>query len=129
MSHKPSKRSWRALNWLNFFAADISDGVGPFLAVYLASNLRWEPGSIGMAIAATQLSMVIFQSPAGLVVDATRKKRLPIIGASIAVGLLALVWPALRSLPVVLVCQVALGLAASFYVPTLVALARTMCGG
>ena len=31
MSEKPSKRNWTALNWLNFFAADISDGVGPFL--------------------------------------------------------------------------------------------------
>lgn len=125
---KPSKQSWIALNWLNFFAADVSDGVGPFLAVYLASNLAWGPGAIGMAIAATQLSMVVFQSPAGLVVDHTRRKRLPIIGASLAVGSLAMLWPSLRSLPIVIVCQVALGLAASFYVPSLVALARRMGG-
>ena len=128
MSEKPSKRSWMALNWLNFFAADISDGVGPFLAVYLASNLDWKAGAIGMAIAATQLSMVVGQAPAGLVVDRTRRKRLPIIVASIVVGSVALLWPALRTLPTVLVCQVALGLAASFYVPTLVALATAMCG-
>jgi MFS family permease len=117
-----------ALNWLNFFAADISDGVGPFLAVYLASNLGWQAGAIGMAIAATQLSMVIGQAPAGLVVDRARRKRLPIIVASIVVGSVALVWPAISTLPVALVCQVVLGLAASFYVPTLVALAATMCG-
>lgn len=128
MSEKPSKRSRTALNWLNFFAADISDGVGPFLAVYLASNLNWQAGAIGMAIAATQLSMVIGQAPAGLVVDRMRRKRLPIIVASIVVGSVALLWPALRNLPTVLVCQVVLGLAASFYVPSLVALAATMCG-
>src|SRR5687768_8357096 len=116
MSDKPSKRSWVALDWLNFFAADISDGVGPFLAVYLASNLQWQPSSIGIALAATQLSMVLGQSPAGFVVDRTRRKRIPIIAASLVVGSVALFWPALRSLPVVLVCQVALGLAASFYV-------------
>ena len=129
MSAKPSKRSWTALNWLNFFAADISDGVGPFLAVYLASNLNWQAGAIGMAIAATQLSMVIGQAPAGLVVDRTRRKRLPIILASILVGSVALLWPALRTLLPVLVCQVVLGLAASFYVPSLVALAATTTSG
>jgi MFS family permease len=117
-----------ALNWLNFFAADISDGVGPFLAVYLASNLKWQSGDIGMAMAATQLAMVVGQSPAGFVVDSTRRKRLPIIVASLLVGTTALLWPALRSLPVVLVCQVGLGLAASFYVPTLVALASALGG-
>ncbi len=47
MSEKTSKRSWIALNWLNFFAADISDGVGPFLAVYLASSLQWPSSHIG----------------------------------------------------------------------------------
>ena len=53
MEEKLSTRSVNGLNWLNFFAADISDGVGPFLAVYLATNLHWQPGNIGMAIAAT----------------------------------------------------------------------------
>lgn len=128
MSEKPSKRSWVALNWLNFFAADISDGVGPFLAVYLASNLHWESGAIGMAIAATQLSMVVGQSPAGAVVDRTRRKRIPIIVASLVVGTTSLFWPSLRSLPVALVCQVVLGLAASFYMPSLVALASALSG-
>ncbi|WP_159396577.1 MFS transporter [Sorangium cellulosum] len=113
---------------MNFFAADISDGVGPFLAVYLASNLHWQPGAIGMAIAATQLSMVVGQSPAGFVVDRTRRKRIPIIIASLVVGTTALFWPFLRSLPVVLFCQVVLGLAASFYIPTLVALASALSG-
>jgi MFS family permease len=128
MSEKPSKRSWTALNWLNFFAADVSDGVGPFLAVYLASNLQWSPSHIGMAIAATQLSMVVGQSPAGFVVDRIRRKRLPILLASAAVGTVALFWPALRGLGVVLFCQIVLGLAASFYIPTLVSLAASLSG-
>ena len=128
MPEKPSKRSRAALNWLNFFAADISDGVGPFLAVYLASNLHWQAGAIGTAIAATQLAMVVGQSPAGLAVDRTRRKRVPIIAASLVVGTTALVWPFVRTLPAAVACQVVLGLAASFYVPTLVALASGLGG-
>lgn len=79
MSEKPTNRSLKVLNWLNFFAADISDGVGPFLTVYLASNLQWSPGDIGIAIAATTFSMVAGQSPAGYVVDHTRKKEFPLL--------------------------------------------------
>lgn len=119
-------RSMTALNWLNFFAADISDGVGPFLAVYLASTLHWQPGAIGIAISATTLAMVLGQGPAGYVVDNTRRKRVPIIVASIVSGVVAFMMPALESFPVILTCQVILGLAASFYAPTLVALAATL---
>jgi MFS family permease len=86
MTEKTPTRSLTALNWLNFFAADISDGVGPFLAVYLATNLHWDPGMIGMAISATTFSMVLGQSPAGYVVDHTKQKKIPIIIASLIVG-------------------------------------------
>lgn len=126
MTPEPSKRSLTALNWLNFFAADVSDGVGPFLAVYLATNLHWKPGQIGMAIAATTFSMVLAQSPAGHVVDRTPHKRLPIIIASLIVGVVAFMFPFWRSFPLIMGSQVILGLAASFYIPTLVALASVV---
>jgi MFS family permease len=126
MSKHTSKRSFAALNWLNFFAADISDGVGPFLSVYLATNLHWKPGDIGMAIAATTFAMVVGQAPAGYIVDYIRQKRLPIIIASLVVGAAALLWPSLRSLPLILGLQVLIGLAASFYMPSLTALASVI---
>ncbi|HSH40182.1 MAG TPA: MFS transporter, partial [Chthoniobacterales bacterium] len=127
-SKPPSTRSLTALNWLNFFAADISDGVGPFLAVYLASNLHWQPGHIGAAIAATQLAMVVGQAPAGYIVDNTRRKRMPIVFASIVGGAVALLLPFLTSFAIIICCQVVIGLAASFYIPTLVALASVLAG-
>lgn len=126
MSKEPANRNLTALNWLNFFAADISDGVGPFLAVYLATNLQWKSGDIGIAIAATTFAMVVGQAPAGYIVDNTRQKRYPIIAASLIVGMTALLLPSLRSFPILICCQVIIGLAASFYMPTLVALASVI---
>jgi MFS family permease len=126
MVKTPSKQSLSALNWLNFFAADVSDGVGPFLAVYLTTNLHYKPGQIGMAIAATTFCMVLAQSPAGYVVDNIKQKRLPIIIASLIVGAVAFIFPLLRSFHLIMACQVVLGLAASFYIPTLVALASAV---
>jgi MFS family permease len=126
MTKEPSKRGLTALNWLNFFAADVSDGVGPFLAVYLLTNLHWTSGQIGMAIAATTFSMVLAQSPAGYVVDRIPHKRLPIIIASLIVATVAFFFPFLRNFSIIMVSQVVLGLAASFYIPTLVALASVV---
>jgi hypothetical protein len=33
-----SKKSRRALDWLNFSLADVKDGLGPFLAIYLLTQ-------------------------------------------------------------------------------------------
>ena len=46
----PSGRSQRALDWLNFFVADVETAFGPFVALYLAQE-GWQQGRIGTAIA------------------------------------------------------------------------------
>ena len=48
----PSKRTLRALDAVNFLMADVHTGVGPFLAIYLAASLHWNPRDIGVAISA-----------------------------------------------------------------------------
>src|SRR5437868_2845839 len=44
MPHTREERqsSLRALEWLNFFLADVQTGLGPFLAAYLAAS-GWSP--------------------------------------------------------------------------------------
>lgn len=75
-----SPRSLRALDWLNFFLADVQTGVGPFLAVYLAAN-HWHAQKIGLVLTAGGLAGVLAQTPAGALVDIThRKRRLLAIG-------------------------------------------------
>jgi hypothetical protein len=44
-----------ALNALNFFMADVRDGLGPFLGVYLQSK-KWSPAEIGLAMPSARLS-------------------------------------------------------------------------
>jgi MFS family permease len=120
---KNKSNSLTALNWLNFFAADVSEGVGPFLAVYLATNLHWNPGSIGIAIAAMHLSMVFGQSPAGYLVDRTPHKRVPIIAATLLMGTTALLMIFFNNFYFIVGSQVVMGISGSFYLPSLVALA------
>lgn len=36
----------RALDALNFFLADVRDGLGPYLAIYLLTERKWDEASI-----------------------------------------------------------------------------------
>jgi MFS family permease len=64
----------RALEWLNFFLADVQTGLGPFLAAYLASS-GWNPSSVGYALTFGGLVGVAMQTPAGAVIDTVHRKR------------------------------------------------------
>ena len=71
-----------ALEWLNFFVADVQTGMGPFLAAYLASS-GWSPGSVGYALTFGGLVTVALQLPAGAIIDVSHSKR-GLLGATIA---------------------------------------------
>ena len=66
-------RSLRALDWLNFFVANVQTGFGPFIASYLAAN-KWTQGEIGLMLSVGTISAMASQLPAGALVDAIRSK-------------------------------------------------------
>src|SRR5580693_3180334 len=70
-------RSLRAIQWPNFFLADVQTGLGPFLAAYLTAS-ACSPSRVGFALTFGGLVTVAMQTPAGAVVDAAHRKRLPL---------------------------------------------------
>ena len=70
----PSKASLLGLDGLNFLMADVRDGVGPFLSVYLKGGQHWQAGQIGVAMAASSIAAALCQVPAGLLVDSIQSK-------------------------------------------------------
>ena len=70
--------------------ADVRDGLGPYLSVFLKGGQHWQPGDIGIAMAASSVSAALFQIPAGALVDSLRIKRLLVAlsGLAIATGCL-----------------------------------------
>src|ERR1700761_1131771 len=119
-------RSYAALNWLNFFAADVATGVGPFLAIYLAANRHWQPGAIGIALSAMSFATVIVQTPAGYIVDKTAHKRSIILTATTLMAVMGMAIPLYPHFALVTTAQVLMGIAAAFYGPTLIALAACL---
>jgi MFS family permease len=84
------------LDWLNFFLADVKDGIGPFLAIFLTSSQHWDAGSAGIALSIGGVATVLARGPAGALVDAiTRKRTLIAVSAGVvaAVSIVMAVYP------------------------------------
>ena len=76
------RRVGRALEGLNFFMADIQAGIGPFLGVFLLAH-GWKSGLIGTVMTVGGLAAMLLTTPIGALVDATTRKRLYIVLASL----------------------------------------------
>src|SRR5205085_10864442 len=74
------------LDWLNFFLADVKDGLGPFLAIYLLSSRHWDPGEIGVVMTIAGVATVAARTPFGALIDGTHWKRALIVAAAFAVA-------------------------------------------
>lgn len=83
----------RALDAANFFLADVRDGLGPYLAVYLLTEQRWDEARIGLVMSIATIAGIVAQTPAGALVDATRAKRLLMVIAAMLVTLASLSLP------------------------------------
>jgi predicted MFS family arabinose efflux permease len=73
-----------ALQTLNFFMADVRDGLGPFLGVFLQER-GWSPAEIGLVMTIGGYAGMIATTPLGALVDATKAKRGLMIAAAIAI--------------------------------------------
>ena len=80
-----SKRSLLGLNAVNFLLADAAGVVGPFLNDFLREQ-RWRYDSIALATAIAGLGVMLAQTPAGYLIDHTRRHRTWLIAGSLITG-------------------------------------------
>lgn len=62
------------LNGLNFFLADVRDGLGPFLGIFLQQQ-GWTADRIGLVMTLGGLAGLLLTTPLGMLVDALQAKR------------------------------------------------------
>ncbi|WP_256576324.1 MFS transporter [Pseudomonas sp. SID14000] len=109
----PMARHTRSQGWLsglNFFLADVRDGLGPFLAVLLASH-GWRADDIGYVMAAGGIAGMLATTPMGAWIDASNHKRLLLASGTIVITLAtAALWTA-PSFGVAVASQVVTGAA------------------
>lgn len=121
-------RADRPLDALNFFLADVRDGLGPYLAIYLLTVQHWDQASIGLVMSIAGLAGILAQTPAGALIDATRKKRAVVIAAAIVVTLASLALPILPGMIPVAGFQALSGMAAAIFPPAIAAITLGIVG-
>src|SRR5271154_2937848 len=80
-----NSRAGLGLDAVNFFLADVRDGLGPYLAIYLLTVQQWDEASIGVVMSIATAAGILAQTPAGAFIDATRAKRIIVAVAALTV--------------------------------------------
>jgi len=128
MARHSDLRNTLSLDSLNFFLADVRDGLGPYLAIYLLAVHKWDPASIGVVMTLAGIAALLTQGPAGALIDRTRSKRAVIALAAIVVTGSCLLLPFVSSFSLVALTQAASAVAASVFAPAISAISLGITG-
>jgi MFS family permease len=117
-----------ALDLLNFSLADVRDGLGPYLAIYLLVTHHWDQASIGFVMGVGGIAAIVTQTPMGALVDRTTAKRALVITGALAVTVGALAMPLFPGFYSISVLQAVTGVAGSVFAPALAAITLGVVG-
>ena len=127
-----SAATLRGLDALNFFLADVRDGLGPYLAIYLLAvrgpDQGWNEATIGLVITLSGIAGLIAQTPAGALIDRTSQKRMVVIAAALAVTASCLILPFISNFYLVAATQSVAGIAGAIFPPALAAITLGVVG-
>jgi MFS family permease len=118
----------RALDALNFFLADVRDGLGPYLAIYLLTEQQWDEASIGAVMSIAALAGIVAQTPAGALIDRAAAKRALMVAAAIVVTLACLMLPLVHRFELVAATQALAAAAGAIFAPAVAAVTLGIVG-
>ena len=122
------RRAGRALDAANFFLADVRQGLGPYLAIYLLTEQKWDEARIGIVMSVATIAGIVAQTPAGALVDVTRAKRLAMVAAALIVTVSSVLLPLFPSFWPVAVSQGIANAAEAIFPPALAAISLGIFG-
>lgn len=119
----PGRRSigW-SLDAVNFFLADVRGAFGPFVNVYLVSQLHWTPGDVGLIMAVGGVIGLVTETPIGWLIDHTIHKRGALILALVILVASGMVIYAVPGFWQVLVANAAIAVVGDVFVPAVAAI-------
>lgn len=123
-----NERAQRPLDALNFFLADVRDGLGPYLAIYLLTVQNWDEATIGIVLSAGGIAGILAQTPAGALIDRTTAKRAIVIAGAIVITLASLAIPLAPSFWPVAILQALSGVSGAIFPPAIAAITLGVVG-
>lgn len=128
----PSTRSLRGLDALNFFLADVRDGLGPYLAIYLLAvrgpTHGWDEATIGTVITVAGIVGLLSQTPAGALIDRVRNRRAIVIVAALLVTVSSVALPFAHGFALVTATQAVASVAGAVFAPAIAAITLGLVG-
>jgi MFS family permease len=121
-------RAERGLDGLNFLLADVRDGLGPYLAIYLLAVHHWQPASIGAVMTVSAVVGLLTQTPAGALMDRIDAKRAALALAAILVTGTCLLLPWMDSFTLIALTQALSAMAATVIAPAIAAISLGVGG-
>jgi MFS family permease len=118
----------RALDAANFFLADVRDGLGPYLAIYLLTEQKWNEAQIGLVMSIAGFAGILAQTPAGALVDVMRAKRHVMVAAASLVTAASLLLPLCSSFWPVAISQGIAHAAGVIFPPAIAAVSLGVVG-
>jgi MFS family permease len=118
----------RTLDALNFFLADVRDGLGPYLAIYLLTEQKWDQASIGVVMSVAALAGIVAQTPAGALIDRSKAKRGLTIAAAMVVTSTCLALPLIHRFELVAATQALAACAGAIFPPAVAAVTLGIVG-
>ncbi|MBP0614682.1 MFS transporter [Jiella sp. KSK16Y-1] len=119
--------SVKALSALNFLLADVRDGLGPFLGVFLIGK-GWDAATIGYVTTIGGIAGMLATTPLGALADATKAKRAIVAVCAILTIIASLAILIFPTVPVVAASQIATGVAGAAIAPAIAALTLGIVG-
>ena len=125
-------RALHGLDALNFLLADVRDGLGPYLAIYLIAvrgpDRGWNEATTGLVMTIAGIVGLIAQIPAGALIDKSRHKRAIVVIGALAVTASCLALPFISGFTAVAATQSVAGIAGAVFPPALAAITLGLVG-
>ncbi len=122
----------RTLDALNFFLADVRDGLGPYLAIYLLAvrgpTHGWNEATVGMILTIAGIVGLISQTPAGGLIDRGKNKPRIVMIAALLVTLSSISLPIVTGFTAVAVTQSVAAIAGAVFAPAISAITLGLVG-
>lgn len=124
---EPKSRSLKALGAVNFFLADVRDGLGPFLGIFLIGR-GWSTATIGLVMTIGGIAGMLATTPLGALADASKAKRFMVAFCAGLVIVASLAILFLPSFAFVTASQIATGIAGAAIGPAIAGLTLGLVG-
>jgi MFS family permease len=119
---RPKRRIGWSLDGLNFLLADVRGAFGPYLNVFLVTQLHWTQSAVGLVMMVGGLAGLATQTPIGWAIDHTSHKRGAVILALSILTAAGLVIFAVPSFWSVMLANSAMSVVGDVFVPAVAAL-------